>query len=342
MTSRERIIRTLNFQSVDRAPRDLGVLGRIIKERPHEYQSVVDRFPLDIGDAGGRYGKGKRTRDLEGDVGTYIDAWGCVWHVAEPGVAGEVKECPLEDWSALASYELPWDRLDEADLSNVNKTCAESDQFVVSGGETRPFERLQFLRGTENLLIDLAYGTPEVFKLLEMLHEFFCREMRMWADTDIDGMWFMDDWGSQTSLLISPDMWREIFKPLYKDYCDILRAKGKYVLFHSDGHISSIYPDLIEVGVHAINSQLFCMDIEDLGKQFAGKVTFWGEIDRQYILPFGTEQEVRAAVGRVRRAMDKGSGGVVAKCEWGNEDPVENIIAVFEEWDKPLAELQAD
>lgn len=76
---------------------------------------------------------------------------------------------------------------------------------------------MQFLRGTENLLMNLAYGEDKVYKLRDMLHEFFVREMEMWADTDVDGISFMDDWGTQKTLLISPILWREFFKPLYKD-----------------------------------------------------------------------------------------------------------------------------
>jgi hypothetical protein len=160
--------------------------------------------------------------------------------------------------------------------------------------------------------------------------------MEMWAKTDVDGVSFMDDWGSQVALLISPAMWREVFKPLYRDYCNILHAKGKYVFFHSDGFIEAIYPDLIEVGVDALNSQLFCMDIESLGAKYSGKITFWGEIDRQRILPFGTTDEVRAAVRRVRTALDHGNGGVIAECEWGIAAPGENIAAVFDEWLQPI------
>jgi hypothetical protein len=229
--------------------------------------------------------------------------------------------------------------LEEADLSEVNKSCAETDKFVKVGTEVRPFERMQFLRGTENLFLDLAYGVREGFILRDMLHNFFLKEMEMWAKTDVDGVSFMDDWGSQNSLLISPKLWREFFKPLYKDYCDILHSHNKFVFFHSDGHIEAIYPDLIEIGIDAINSQLFCMNIEELGRRYKGKITFWGEIDRQYILPFGTVEEVKSAVRRVRKALDTGRGGVIAQCEWGVKDPRENIEAVFEEWEKPLEQI---
>ena len=107
----------------------------------------------------------------------------------------------------------------------------------------------------------------------------------------------------------------------------MIHAAGKFAFFHSDGHISAIYGDLIEVGIDAINSQLFVMDIEELARLYKGKVTFWGEIDRQYVLPFGTPAEVREAVMRVRRALDDGTGGVIAKCEWGKYDPKENMEA---------------
>lgn len=183
--------------------------------------------------------------------------------------------------------------------------------------------------------MDLAYGDSEVYKLRDMLHEFFTKEIEMWAATDVDGVFFMDDWGSQTSLLISPAMWREFYKPLYKDYCDILHSKGKYVFFHSDGNIESIYPDLIEIGIHAVNSQLFCMNIEKLGELYSGKITFFGEIDRQYTLPFGTTDEVRNAVKRAATSLLKGKRtGIIAQCEWGTKDPAENIKAVFDEWNK--------
>ena len=158
----------------------------------------------------------------------------------------------------------------------------------------------------------------------------------MWAETDVDGVEFMDDWGSQTSLLIAPELWREVFRPLYREYCQILHAKDKWVFFHSDGNISDIFGDLVEIGVDAVNSQLFCMDMDRLAQQFRGQVTFWGEIDRQRLLPFGTSREVRAAVDRVRTALDFGRGGLIAQCEWGLDVPFDNIAAVYDAWQHPL------
>ena len=224
-----------------------------------------------------------------------------------------------------------------ADFSRVNASCAQSEKFMlVWGTAIRPFERMQFLRGTEALFIDLAYGTAEVMQLREMVHEYCLRELELWAQTDVDGIAFMDDWGAQDKLLISPTMWRSLFKPLYAEYVDIIHAAGKFAFMHSDGHIAAIYPDIVEMGVDAINSQLFCMDIEKLAQEFKGKITFWGEIDRQNLMPFGTVEEVKEGVRRVRRALDDGRGGLIAECEWGIDVGAQNVAAVYDAWAEPL------
>lgn len=335
MNSRERVINALKHLEVDRLPRHLWSLPGISMFRRNELEEVLKKYPQDFQRPNYRYGTGRRCKGTPYIVGEYTDAWGTVWKVLEAGVIGEAKDYPIKDWSDLDKYELPWELLNEADLSQVNRFCSESDKFIQVGTVTRPFERMQFLRGTENILVDIAYGEKKVYELLDRIHEFSVKEMKMWADTDVDGVQFMDDWGSQNSLLINPTVWRDLFKPLYKEYCNILHNKGKYVFFHSDGNIESILPDLVEIGVDALNSQLFCMDIEKLGKKYSGKITFWGEIDRQHILPLGTINDVRKSVNRVASAVLGGKRtGVIAQCEWGLNVPKENIMAVFDEWNK--------
>lgn len=335
MNSRERVIQVLEFNEVDRLPRHLWNLPGVEIFRSNELHAVMEKYPDDVDSRFFGYGPGRRNRGSYAAVGQYTDAWGCVWHVAEPGVVGEVKGHILSDWSALDAYEAPWELLEQINLSGINRKCDKSQRFMLAGTETRPFERMQFLRGTEELFMDLATGEKEVYRLRNLLHAFFTSEMEAWAKTDVDGVSFMDDWGSQNALLISPELWREFYKPLYKDYCDILHSRGKYAFMHSDGNIEAIYPDLIEIGVDALNSQLFCMDLEALGRQYAGKITFWGEIDRQHILPFGKPEDVRNAVRRAANALIKGKRtGVIAQCEFGVKDPRENIEMVFDEWNQ--------
>ena len=341
MTSRERVIRTLLHRQVDHPPRELWALPGIFMRHPEALAAHEKAFPSDFADPGISYSPGHRERGTPCVVGTSVDAWGCTFEVKEDGVIGEVKRALFADgYDALPDYQPPWELLEGLDRNLVALHCAQTDKFVLANTQTRPFERMQFLRGTEELFCDLALDEPDVYALRDKLHAFFLAEMRFWASTRVDGVSFMDDWGSQRALLISPEKWRTFYKPLYKEYADMLHAAGKFVFFHSDGFIEDIYPDLIEIGVDAINSQLFCMDMEKLGRQYAGKITFRGEIDRQHLLPFGTEAEVRAGVRRAHRALcaDRPITGVIAQCEWGIDVPADNVRAVYDEWNRIAAE----
>lgn len=335
MNSRDRATACLRHERVDRVPRDLWHLPGVEMFRKPELDALLQRFPIDFTSPAFRYGTGDRTYGVPNRVGEYSDEWGCIWTVAEDGVVGEVKHSPLADWSAFRSYQPPWEVLEHADFSRTNQSCAATDKFVRGNSSVRLFERMQFLRGTEELFIDLAYLPAELYALRDMLHEYYLREIELWCKTDVDGVFFMDDWGSQANLLIDPDLWRHFFAPCYREYCRAISGAGKFVFFHSDGNIQSIYGDLVDIGVDAVNSQLFCMDLDELARAYRGKITFWGEICRQTVLPFGTPAEVRTAVMRIRGLLGGAEGGVIAHCEWGNTDPRENIEAVFEAWDEP-------
>ena len=332
MTERDRVIAALNFSKPDRVPRDLWVLSYIEIFHKEKLDKLLEKYPGDIEKATENALAADAKLERLSKIGPYTDDWGSVWYVGEPGVIGEVKEPALPDWSKLDKYQPPWDLIKNRDIDFINRTCDKSDKFMISDISARPFERIQFVRGSENVYLDLAYDSKEFRKLLEMIHEFFLKDVTNWAESNVDAVFLMDDWGGNDSLLISPAMWRTMFKPLYKEYCDIIHKAGKYVFYHVDGFIEPIFGDLIEVGMDAINSQLFCMNIESLAEKYKGKVTFWGEIDRQRILSFGTTDEVHQAVQRVRNALDDDSGGVIAQCEWGTNDPQENIEAVLEAW----------
>ena len=140
----------------------------------------------------------------------------------------------------------------------------------------------------------------------------------------------MDDWGSRNSLLIDPKTWVKLFKPMYADYCTIARKNNKKIFMHSDGNTLAILPHLIEIGVDAANLQIFCIGLENLNS-FRGKITFWGEIDRQWILSHGTPEEVESAVKKVHETLWD-SGGCIAQCEFGPGGKPENIEAVFRTW----------
>lgn len=338
LSSRERVIKTLRYDFPDRAPRDLWALPYISLFCQEDLENLYTQFPMDIESPQTSPGQSQKITQTVARAGQYQDEWGSTWSVGEPGVIGEVKEPALGDWARLKTFLPPWELIQQRDISSINRSCDRSDKFMLSEVTARPFERLQFLRGSQNLYFDIGYGTSQLRKLLDMVHHFYLEDIRSWCETQVDGIVFMDDWGTNSHLLINPQTWRELFKPLYREYVEMIHSVGKYAFFHSDGNIEVIFGDFIDIGIDAINSQLFCMDFERLGSVYRGKITFWGEIDRQYILPFGSTIEVESAVQRVRRAVDDGRGGVIAQCEWGKNNPKENIQAVYKAWLDPILE----
>lgn len=332
MNGRERVKAALNFTNPDRVPRDLWSLPYIPYARKADLEAILAEYPRDIGGVGALYPNDLVRMPDTPQPGYYLDEWGSGWHVAEVGIIGEVKEPALPEWSALDKFKPPYELLRRRDLSQVNRACAASQVFCLSDCTARLFERMQFLRGPQQLYLDLAERPAGLERLISLVHEYYLEDIQAWCKTDVDAIMFMDDWGATRRLLIHPATWREIFKPRYQEYVNLAHAAGKAIFFHSDGCIEAIYGDLVEIGIDAVNSQLFTMNIEELGRLYKGKITFWGEIDRQHILPFGTPDEVRQAVQRVRKALDTGHGGVIAQCEFGKLDPRENIAAVFQAW----------
>lgn len=336
MTSRELVIKTLNHEPVPRVPRDLWIPAGEDPTRTGEMAEINVRFPSDIILPEMTPTHGKRTPSKASKSGEFADPWGCVWRPGEAGGPSELRHSPLAEAAKMASYQPPAELLDRARFVKVNKGCLGTTRFVLAWSEVRPFDRLRFLRGSEAALVDLARGTKETRGLLAMLHDFACKEIELWAETEVDGVCFRDDWGTPEGLLIAPEMWREIFRPLYREYCKILHAKDKFVFFGSEGNIVDIFGDLVRVGVDAIHSQLHLLGAERLTKRYRGRVTFWGGMDRQRLNDPGTTEEFREAVLAIRKALDFGSGGVIAQCQWDPGVRIQTIATFFEQWLAPL------
>lgn len=334
MTSRELVRSTLAFQNThDRAPRDLWYLPWAEINEGQALAQIRQNYPNDFCSVPTVYRQQSAVEHGNPtEIGEYVDPWGCVFTNIHRGIIGEVKE-PLvtdDDWADVSRVVFPEHWL-SFDIDQVNREVAGSDQWIGAGCCPRPFEQLQFIRGTADLYMDLMDMPEGLIGFMEKMHDFYCRLLTKWAKTDVDYLMFMDDWGAQKSLLINPRLWRKIFRPMYQDYIEIAHSHGKKIFMHSDGYTLDILPDLIDMGLDAINTQLFCMGVEKLAP-FRGRITFWGEICRQNLLPYGTVEQVEQAVRRVFDTLWD-NGGCIAQCEFGPGARPENVEAVFRTWD---------
>lgn len=329
--NRKVVLDTVNFENPSRVPHQIWDVPWSYIHYPREMKAVRERFPDDIVWCPRFLKADPPTKGDPYEIGQYVDEWGCVFENRQKGVIGEVKQGLIsdEEWEDGDQIRVPEEFLN-LDVEAINAYCRSNDQFVLAGSSVRLFERMQFFAGTQKVLMDLLEQPDGMLKVLDRTHAFFCEELEAWAKTDVDGLFIQDDWGAQINLLISPKLWVELFKPRYADYAAIARKYGKKLFMHSDGYIVDIIPHLIDIGVDALNSQIFCIGLEKL-EQFKGKITFWGEIDRQYLLSRGTQEEVRQAVRKVRQLLWQ-NGGCVAQVDFGVGVKPDNVVAALETW----------
>ena len=329
MTGKERVTKAVTFGSPDRIPLFIYSLTAGLLKYGEALTEILGRQPDDFG-GGGFVSPTDDGQGIE-QVGTFTDSWGSVWENTTPGIVGQVKQFPLGDYSNFATYRPPYDLLGKG-FEKVDETIEqERDRFII-GHFCRLFERMQFLRSTEKLMLDLMDDVPEVYRLRDMVHEYNMRDLEYWVRHDFDCICFSDDWGSQGQLLIPPWVWRRFFKPCYKEMFDLVKSKGMLIKFHSDGYILEIIEDLIELGVDALNAQVWCMDMDELSRRFRGRICFWGGMDRQHILRGATPAQVRAACQKMIDLFDTPAGGFVGQAEVGPDCPLANVEALMDGW----------
>ena len=333
MTSKELVLQTLEFRNTEgRVPRQLWTLPWANDHYPDTLYTLLHDFTWDIDTPEAVYQTPPSTNGDAYTPGLYTDEWGCMFTNIYKGAFGEVKT-PLvaeDDWGDAHKIHIPEELL-SFDIGQVNAACADkSEKFLLSGCCPRPFERLQFIRGTVNLYLDLMDPPNGMLAFMERMHDYYCRLLTKWAETEIDALYMMDDWGSQNDLLIAPALWDRYFLPMYRDYIQIAHSHGKKMFMHSDGNTLRIIPKLIDLGLDAMNCQIFCIGIEKLAP-FKGKLTFWGEIDRQHLLPYATTDEIDRAVRSVYETLWQ-DGGCIAQCEFGPGAKPENVRQVYDAW----------
>lgn len=331
MTSRERVSRAIKFQQPDRPPISHAILPSAQYHYGEELSKIINSFHEDFG--------WHFLPDLPREklpplyrLGKHRDDWGTLWWVTVEGRCGIPVEYPIKpDLSDYKQYK--WPEVFSAGVPEYKlysgHMAGRRDDYYARGGWIVFFEQMQQLFGFENLLVALSLEMPEVFQLRDDLLKFNLAWLDKWLASDYQGIHFADDWGSQTNLLIPPDLWRSFFKPVYKEMFSKVKNKGLHVWYHSDGNILEIIPDLIELGVDVLNCQASVMDFKQLNK-FTGKIAFRTDIDRQKVLPFVSSGEVKEYVFELFHNLGTPDGGIIACGEISEDVPLENIKAMYE------------
>jgi uroporphyrinogen decarboxylase len=281
----------------------------------------------------------------ESEPGSLIDEWGIKWRRVDyaMGHYWEVAHSPLADACVedLQRYSWP-DPLDPGRMANLAEeaeTLYEGTEYAIVGecGFKGFWEPGYMLRGYERLLIDLVTQPEFVAGLMNKLLEINMLGTGQFLDAVgpyIQVFRAGDDLATQRGLMMSPKTFRRLLKPVYRTFFDFVKSKTRArILFHSCGNVTELIDDLIEMGVDAINPvQVSAMgDMAELKTRFGQRISFWGGIDTQGVLPFGTQQDVREEVRRRIRDLAPGGGYVLAAVHNIQPDvPPQNIVTMTE------------
>ena len=189
----------------------------------------------------------------------------------------------------------------------------KDDYFIIGDVELTMFEMAWHMVGLEKFMIDMAQGEAYIGALLDKCKEFSIGIGKQLVALGVDGIWTGDDFGAQNGMLISPRMWRSIFKPRFAEVFRELKAvnPGVLVMYHCDGAIAPILDDLIEIGMEVFNPvqpNVPGHDPEALKSRFGDRLSFWGAIDQQYLLPMGTREEIDRDVAEKMRILGANGG----------------------------------
>ena len=267
----------------------------------------------------------------------WTDEWGTRWAHAFGGVGACPIAYPIKDWSQLDGYlatRMPDAR--EPGRLDAAKPILEmhsQTKYSVAMIHISLFERLQGLRGMENLFVDFYTNEREVRRLADAITNYLLELIRSWAEIGPDAILLTDDWGTQASLMVSLDMWRKFFERFYRTVFDEAHRLGMDVFFHSCGNIMQIIPKLIDIGVDVIDPvQPGAIDLSEVARNFGGKVAFSGGIDVQRLASYSPRQvkdEVRSTISTLGKPF--GNAYVVSPANaLTPEIPLENLQALFE------------
>ena len=374
MTPRERVLAAIHHEEPDRVPIVLGVsnatgikmkpykgIKKIIGvEAPDEYiyewpelgsakidEATMQRLHSDV----------RGVRDLEPASvlkrnrerpphSDFVDSWGSGQSEVEPdywypGVHPIPTATTVEDIESYPGWPDMSDPSRVAHVKEQARKLAEQNEYAIMATPWLlfPFERAHAMQGMDVFMLNMGMNPDFAKALLAKITE-VCKELMgpflAELGDNVDIIKIGDDLGTQESLLISPDMYREILKPLHADLIQFIKERTHAkVFFHTDGDVVPLIDDFIEIGVDILNpiqtSAGKMSDLPMLKKRFGKNFVFCGGIDTHQVLPHGTPEEVRQEVRRVMEILGPGGGYMVASVHTiMNDVPPENVLAMVD------------
>ncbi|MFQ5872604.1 MAG: uroporphyrinogen decarboxylase family protein [Dehalococcoidia bacterium] len=367
LSHRERVIKALNHEEPDRVPIDIGSInsgvdspgyGRLAKylglveelRRPElkdpsltvaPCPKMVERFGVDTTPL--VVTSPQEVKEQLDEV-TYRDEWRVAWKRAENGPYINKMGPFQEEEPSLADLErYPWPDPElpsrvQGLRESARKLHEETDYAVVLSIGNGVVALCQRLRGFTEWMEDLVLQPAMAEAMMEYVTEVIVgvtRAALREAGPYVDVVWFADDLGIQDRPFFRPELYRSKIKLYHRRLVDTIKSdSAAKVVLHTDGAVYPLIQDFIDIGIDAINPVQVSakdMDTKCLKAEFGEQMGFWGGIDTQHVLPFGSPDDVVEEVRRRIGDLAPGGGYVLASVHTIRpEVPPENILAMVE------------
>lgn len=349
MTPRERVLAMLDFKSVDKPALECDVNSVALYEHGEKIRELFKTLPGDFGpitdnpfyekpgadvfDRDGRMWLPREGEDFDerGDfLRDFIDDWGVEWRYRIFGIQGHPKQNAIKTWQEAERYKFPDiipDPIFSAIKADVEKQQAAG--YFVKRGWVNYMERTYSLYNFEDVLMDIATRDAGLLRFTERFHEHNVALTKRWLDAGVDAVQLADDFGTQSSLLISRESFRDIYLPYYKELCSIIHAAGKKAFYHVCGYVEPLLEDFAEIGFDTIWPQVNVYDLPSLAKQCRSLgIAIAIHPDRSDLMTNGKPSEIEREIDRYYEIFRPDLGGSWFYLEIDNGFPFENIEAM--------------
>ena len=328
MTKRERVIAALQFKETDFIPYEINFTIPAHEKMVEFYNNK--EFEDEIGShiISSYYDGG--TAPIPDRPNFFKDDFGVIWNRTVDKDIGCIENIQIPE-PEMGDYKFP-----KVPVEKIRKQCEQTlaiagDRFTCASIGFSLFERAWTLVGMENLLVYMITDPEFITELMDIIVDFNLQVIDIYLEYDFDCIFFGDDWGQQSGLIMGPELWRKFVKPPLTKMYAAAKNKDRFVMQHSCGDIQEIYPDLIEIGLDAHQTfQPEIFDINEIKEKYTGKLSFWGGISTQRMLPFESPEGVVKKAKEIMEVMGKGGGFILAPTHSVPGDvPAKNLDALL-------------
>jgi uroporphyrinogen decarboxylase len=328
MTNKERVYASFNHQQPDKTPYVIGFTQKAAAAFSARYGDgafgLIDNAVHGVAARPG-------PKDTWLDENTWRDEFGVEWDRSIDRDIGNVCNLVIPERN-LDKLEMPDPEDPDKFEGMIDQCAAGGDNFVQFGIGFSLFERAWTMRGMANLMMDMIEAPSFVDELLDAICDYNVALVKQAVHFDIDAVHFGDDWGSQRGLLMGPKLWERFLLPRLARQYGAAKEAGKFVTIHSCGMVQEVFPQLIEIGLDCFNPfQPEVMDVYEMKRLHGDRLSFWGGISTQKLLPYGEPEEVRAEAKRMMAEVGRDGGYILSPAHAipGDAKP-ENIMVLIE------------